>query len=222
MRTMFRTALVLAASMLCASLVTAAKPPAKPDELARMKTEVEVLKADIAFLKERLQKLEQALGPVMEEAQAKARQQALRPRFEQRSAADKKLYAKDQLDEAWRLHLHYQDMDIGWGSKQARKDEAQVVKKVPKSNVAGCALLYLARMSEGEEQEKYLQQAIRDYSDCFYGDGVQVGAYARYLLAQAYLEKGDKEKADRLFEELKSQFPGAIDHNGRLLLTEEP
>jgi hypothetical protein len=77
-------------------------------------------------------------------------------------------------------------------------------------------------MAEGADRERYLEQAIRDYGDCFYGDGVQVGALARYYLAKDLVKKDQKDKADALWEELRSKFPGAIDHDGSLLATEEP
>jgi hypothetical protein len=213
---------LLAALAIAVPSAFAAKKPTAAEETAKLKAEIDNLKAEIAFVRDKLAGLERTLGPVLAEAEAKARQRALRPRFEERSEADKKVYTQAQLDEAWRLHLNYRDPAVGWGSKQARKDQAAVIKKVPKANVAGCALVYLAQMAEGDEQTAYLEQAIREYGDCFYGDGVQVGAFARYLLAQAYLEKGDKGQADRLFAEIRSQFPGAIDHNGDFLATDEP
>jgi hypothetical protein len=61
---------------------------------------------------------------------------------------------------------------------------------------------------------RLLEQAINDCGDCYYGDGVQVGPYARYVLASVHLGKGEPEKAAKLLEELKGSFPNAINHGG--------
>ena len=50
------------------------------------------------------------------------------------------------------------------------------------------------------------------------GDGVQVGAYARFLLVQDYRARGEDQKAQALFIELKTSYPDAIDHGGKLLV----
>ena len=63
----------------------------------------------------------------------------------------------------------------------------------------------------------YLLKAIEGFSDCCYGDGVQVGAYARYHLARYYQRNGQEQKATELFKEISGEYPGAIDHKGRLL-----
>ena len=59
--------------------------------------------------------------------------------------------------------------------------------------------LDLGQVSEGEEKARHLQTAIDKHADCMYGDGVQVGAYARYLLGLYYKEKGDNTRANSLF-----------------------
>ncbi len=78
-------------------------------------------------------------------------------------------------------------------------------------------MLYLAQTSNGKVQEDYLKQAIEKYGDCFYGNGVQVGPYAKFLLASAYLKSGKKDQALELFKEVKTKFPDAVDHRGRNL-----
>ena len=93
-----------------------------------------------------------------------------------------------------------------------------MIQKYPDINRTGCAVLYLAQMSQGDERAQYLQECIDKYNDCFYGDGSQVGAYARFLQAQDYKSQGDTEKAKALFDELKSKYPDAIDHRGDLLI----
>lgn len=73
-------------------------------------------------------------------------------------------------------------------------------------------------MSTGDEQIEYLQQAIDSFSDCFYGDGAQVGAYARFVLLCRYHRDGGKEKTDRLAEEIRTGYSNAIDHRGRKIV----
>jgi hypothetical protein len=73
-------------------------------------------------------------------------------------------------------------------------------------------------MSQGEDRAGYLHDCIDKYNDCFYGDGVQVGVYARFLLAQDCRSKGERAKADALFNEIKSKYPDAVDHGGNLLV----
>jgi hypothetical protein len=93
-----------------------------------------------------------------------------------------------------------------------------MIKKFPDINRTGCATLYVAQKSEGEERLKYLQQCIDKFNDCFYGDGVQVGAYSRFLLAEDYRRNGEETKAAALYDELKTKYPDAVDHSGRLLV----
>ena len=77
-------------------------------------------------------------------------------------------------------------------------------------------------MSQGDKQIAYFRQAIEDHGDCFYGDGVQVGASARLLLAYAYLDHGDAEKAAVLFAEIRKDYSHAIDHSGHPLIEQLP
>ena len=63
-----------------------------------------------------------------------------------------------------------------------------------------------------------LQDCIDNYNDCFYDDGVLVGAYSRFLLAQDYQSQGEIEKAKALFNEIKTNYADAVDHGGNLLV----
>jgi hypothetical protein len=93
-----------------------------------------------------------------------------------------------------------------------------MILQYPDVNRTGCAVLYLAQNSKADVRAKYLQDCIEKYNGCFYGDGVQVGAYARFLLAQDYRSIGEPAKAEALENELKTQYADAIDHGGKLLL----
>jgi len=169
----------------------------------------------IAHLTQRVAQLEKQLKPVKAQQVMNSRQKALREKFMQRYAQDRQKYTPEQLSDAANL------MRIGdqkWGSPEAVEACQAMVKKYPGSDRAGCAMLYLAHMSKGDDRAKYLQDCIDQYNDCFYGDGVQVGAYARFLLAEDYQSNGETEKAKALFSEIKAQYADAIDHNGKLLV----
>ena len=99
-----------------------------------------------------------------------------------------------------------------------KKESLQaLISKYPKANRSGCAMLYLGQASEGKEKEAFLLRAIEEYGNCWYGDGVQVGAYARFYLAHYYKNEGKTVEAEKLFAELRKDYPDAIDHRGRLL-----
>ena len=68
----------------------------------------------------------------------------------------------------------------------------------------------------------YFKQAIADYGDCFYGDGVQVGALARFLLGRVYLDNAKADNAKALFDEIRNGYPDSIDHNGNSLVEQLP
>ena len=135
--------------------------------------------------------------------------------FMTRTAQDRGKYTQAQLDDAERL---YQVANQKWGTPEAKESLQTLVRKFPDNNRTGCAVLYLAQMSQGDERAQYLQDGIEKYNDCFYGDGVQVGAYARFLLAKDYKSQGDTSKAKALFDEIKAKYVGAIDHQGNLLV----
>ena len=184
------------------------------EEIAKQKQEITKLQEQNELLKEMVIKLEKAIEPIAEEHNRNARRKALRKRFEERSKADEKIYSQKEIEEAWKIHLKGQN---SWGTDKAKRLLKKVIEKYPESNLAGCSALYLGQMSTRQEKEKYLKAAITKYSDCFYGDGVQVGAYATYLLAKYYQEQGKNDEADKLFNDLKEMYPDAIDHRGNLL-----
>jgi hypothetical protein len=130
-------------------------------------------------------------------------------------AQDRAKYTPEQLGDAERL---YQVANQKWGSAEASENLQTMIKKYPDVNRTGCAILYLAQCSKGDERAKYLNQCIDKYNDCFYGDGVQVGAYARFLLAADYTGQGEQEKAAALYKEIQTKYADAIDHSGKLLV----
>ena len=77
-------------------------------------------------------------------------------------------------------------------------------------------------MSQGDEQIAFYKRAITDFNDCYYGDGVQVGPLARYRLGKLYLELGRNAEAKALFDEIRANYPDAVNHDGSSLLAQLP
>ena len=179
----------------------------KGNEIDDLKSRVEKLEKEVAELKKALKssiaqnKLKQIVAAQCAKARARMRK-------------DSGTFNREQLIEIERL---YQVANRKFGTEEAKKSLEKLIKKYNNANRTGCAVLYLGQMNKGEKAKKYLELAIKDYSDCFYGDGVQVGAYARLNLAYYYKRKGDNDKANELFAEIKKLYPNAISHRGNLL-----
>ncbi len=168
------------------------------------------LKQRVGQLEAKLERVSEVIEPLMAEQRAKI----LRARFEKKMAQDQAKYTQEQLREAERL---YQVANQKWGTPEADASLEAMIKKYPDINRTGCAVLYVAQKSQGDERIKYLKQCIEKHNDCYYGDGVQVGALARLILAAEYKSKGDEKNAAALYKELRSDYPDAVDHGGKLL-----
>lgn len=168
-----------------------------------------------ALLANKVAKLEKLMAPVKAQQAMTSRQQSLNKKFEERYAQDRQKYTPAQLQDAENL---YQVANKQWGTLEASNNLRTMIQKYPDLDRTGCAALYLAQMSKGDERAKYLQDCIDQYNDCFYGDGAQVGPYARFMLAQDYQSNGEPAKAKALFDEIKAKYPDAIDHSGKLLV----
>jgi hypothetical protein len=177
--------------------------------------EIVQLKQRVSQLEKQVQQISQLLEPLKAQQAADARRQTLREKFDKKMAQDRQKYTPEQLNDAETL---YQVANQKWGSPEATESLQTMIKKYPDINRTGCATLYVAQRSQGEERTKYLEDCIEKFSDCFYGDGVQVGAYARFLLAGDYRSKGEQEKAAALNIELKTKYADAVDHSGKLLV----
>jgi beta-lactamase regulating signal transducer with metallopeptidase domain/tetratricopeptide (TPR) repeat protein len=153
------------------------------------------------------------------EAGVENRRAKLRADFQKRMARDRATYTERELGEIEQL---YQTANKRWKSQEAQDSLEKLVARYAKANRTGCAVLYLGQMSESAQKERYLKRAIEDFGDCMYGDGVQVGAFARYLLAMHYEETGKKNEAKRLVAELIEDYPDAVGHNGNLLIEQLP
>jgi hypothetical protein len=155
------------------------------------------------------------LIPGKPQAEQQARQRAYRERFDRRRELDRKKYTDEQLTEAENM---YQAADRKWGTPECIEGLKQMLDKYPDINRSGCALLDLAVNTTGSESEKYLKDCMQKYDDCYYGDGVQIGAFARFYLADYYDKTGENEKAEALRKEIKDHYSDAIDHHGQLLI----
>jgi DNA repair exonuclease SbcCD ATPase subunit len=177
--------------------------------------EVEQLKAKNAALEERISEMEKILQPLQTQAEQQARQRAYRERFDRRRELDLKKYTREQLTEAENM---YAAAESKWNSPEYSESVKQMVQKFPDANRAGCLLLEFAQNTTGPDSEKYFKDCIEKFNDCYYGDGVQVGAYARFWLADYYSKTKEIEKAEALYKEIKDNYSDAIDHNGQFLI----
>lgn len=180
---------------------------------------IQELTDKVQQLDNRVRQLEQLVLPMQSELQAKSRAASLRKRFEARMEQDRKTYTPEEQTEIESL---YQIANKQWDSAEAKESLKKLTEKYAKANRTGCALLYLGQMTTGEEKERYLKRAIADFGDCWYGDGVQVGACGRFYLAAHYQESGKRVEASALFAEIRKDYPDAIDHKGRLLADAMP
>ena len=154
----------------------------------------------------------------LEKAQNGNRSSERRKCFVSRRAKDKKMFNQKELVEIEKLY-----QSANGQQEKARKEILQkIIDKYPKANRAGCAMQYLAQIANWDEREKCFRKAMDEFGDCWYGDGVQVGSYARFYLAFHCLNTGKAEEAEKLFKELRVKYPDSIDHRGRLLLYRLP
>ena len=118
----------------------------------------------------------------------------------------------------------YQIANIQSKTPEAKAGLEKLIKdsRFEKTNRFGCALIYLATISGTMNVEELLKKAVEEYSDCWYGDGVNVGAYATYLLGGYYHGLANKEAAKQCFSQLKTKYPDAIGHAGQILVDKIP
>jgi len=168
----------------------------------------------LAALEKRVAELEQRVGVVKASTPAAAEKQddgkALREKVDARFEKDVAEYGKVALRDVERLYRTFSK-----SGDKAALDE--LLKRFPKANRTGCAVMYAGQRAKGDEAVKWFKKAIADHGDCFYGDGACVGAYARLYLAAAYEKQGKNDDAKKLKEEIRTQYPDAVTHRGQLL-----
>lgn len=123
-------------------------------------------------------------------------------------------------DELAAMETLYQKANENPRTPESQELLKELIKKYPKSNRAGCAACYIGQFSrDAEESEKYLELAIKEYSDCYYLNGASVGGWARMLLAGREKESGSASKARKLIAEIRKDYPDATNHGGELLVS---
>ena len=135
----------------------------------------------------------------------------LRAKAQARMLQDRDVYTAEEFQA---IEALYQSANRNLRAPESRDRLLELVEKYPKANRTGCALLYLAQGAKGAEREAFLKQAIADHSDAWYGDGTQVGAFGRALLAVYYANSKRLDEAMALAAEVERLFPGAVDHSG--------
>lgn len=169
----------------------------------------------IEDLEIRLQKLESQVTPLLEEYEITNLSKNEKYNAMQRFLLDADFYSRNQLIIIEKLYKDFQNKT----SKSISNDALNKLRiTYPNSNRTGCAHLTYALSIKGKEKQRLLIECIDKYKDCYFLDGVNVGAYAKLYLALALYVDGYDEKADLLIMELRNTYPHAIDHNGRRLI----
>jgi len=177
--------------------------------------EITQLKQRGAQLEKQVEDMAKFLEPLKgQQASITSRRKALQGKIERRIAADREKYSQDEILEAEKL---YRVISQKPGTPEAADSFKTLREKFPENNRTGCASLYMAQRTQGEDRIKKLEECIEKYGDCMYGDGVQVGAYARHLLAREYMIHNETKKAEQFFSEIKTNYSDALDHSGNLL-----
>jgi hypothetical protein len=131
--------------------------------------------------------------------------------YDLRVSDDKKIFSLEQLAQ---IESQYKMANKKINSPEAiiRLDSLVNNEKYKGANRIGCALLYLGQMSTDDRKEKYLLKAKSEYSNSWYGDGVNVGAYATYELYFYYKYIGNENEAKKYRTELLHKYSDYIDH----------
>ena len=229
-RIWFFAAVAIASVSLIQSPVAAAQAAgdAKDRQIQELQAHVKRLEARLADLEKKVAPILAKQGgvgsgadagaqPAAQTAEALQKRNAAKAR--ERMRADQRKHKPDELGKAEEL---YQVANKNWRSGAARQSLQQMVEQFPDINRTGCAVLYLGQYATGEERERLLTDAAEKYGDCYYGNGVQVGAYARFLLGLYYQENGQADKAKALFDEIRTKYLDATDHRGRSLVAQIP
>ncbi len=196
----------------CSWLCACCAPMARGDDASG---EVQKLKERVHHLEARVAELERLLEPMKDRLLAAARQMGMQQKVAKRFEKDRETYTEEEMAEVEKI---YQEASKKWGTDEMREGLERLIDEFPGTNRSGCAMMYLAQWAKDRQREEYLKTAIEVYDDCFYGDGVQVGGYARFLLGCDCRRAGDNQRAQKLFDEIRQKYPKAVDHSGKLLV----
>jgi len=181
---------------------------------AVLQKRVATLQKRITELEQRLAELEELAMPLIKQAQVQLRRDKAKAAARARMRQDRGKYSPEVLGEVEEL---YQTANKDWRSPAAVAALEKLVNEYPDLNRTGCATMYLGQMSKGPERADYLNRAMTDFADCYYGDGVNVGAYATYYLACDQWAEGNYDDAQKLIDKINADHPDAINHRGRAL-----
>lgn len=133
----------------------------------------------------------------------------------------KKIPTRDVVVESERLYQRGAKLWREGKIDEAIKTLREVVNKYPKTNRAGCALMYLGQIHMGQNNyQKAIEtfkEAVGKHPSSRYGDGVIVGAYASLYLGRCYIHEEKRDEAKRILNQLLEKYPESIDHKGRKL-----
>lgn len=209
-----RPHLVMTAALLTAVALFSAAPNSVQSDRPDKDAQIAELSERVAALEARLAELEEQAMPLIEQARSEMRREKAQAAARARMRQDRGKYSPEVLGEVEQL---YQTANKDWRSPAAVAALEKLVSEYPDLNRTGCATMYLGQMTQGPERVDYLTRAMTDFSDCYYGDGVNVGAYATYYLACHHLQEGNREDAQKLIDKINTDYPDAIDHHGRAL-----
>lgn len=133
---------------------------------------------------------------------------------EEAMARDVKIFNGKEFRE---LEADYQAASARFREADAKAALETFLTKWTKGNRVGCATLYLAQKSSGEQKEKLLRECIEKHSDCYYLNGAQVGGLARLFLWDFLKGAGRADEAAKMLAEIQEKFALCNDHSGRLL-----
>lgn len=200
----------IAAAVLCLSAV----PAIAFEEIQNNDAQVAALTERVTELEQRLAELEEKALPLIKQAENQLRRDKARAAARARMRQDRGKYSPEVLGEVEEL---YQTANKDWRSPAAVAALEKLIEEYPDLNRTGCATMYLGQMSQGDERVDYLNRAMTDFADCYYGDGVNVGAYATYYLACHHWDEGNYDDAQKLIDKINTDHTDAIDHRGRAL-----
>jgi len=166
-------------------------------------------------IEERLDRIENEVAPQLKKQITASVVDEERKKAAERAKQDTKHFTRHELQGVEAL---YQGANRKLDQPESLDALRKLVDRYPKANRAGCAALYLGQRTRGDEQIQYLRMAIDDYGDCYYGNGVNVGAYAKLILAYRLRKDGMGKESEDLFDQIRSDHSRAIDHQGNLLL----
>lgn len=159
-------------------------------------------------------KEDKAPEPPSERDLARIRERNLRKAQEAWARDQKKRSAKEYAE----MESEYQNINQNYKTPQVKSLLSDFIKKWKDGNRVGCATLYLAQKSSGDEREKLLETCVKKFSDAYYLDGCSVGGLSRLYLASHLNQFGKKAAAKKLIGEIEKDYAEAFDHNGKLVI----